>query len=319
MYSMDEFVSHRQSVINQGKVPKKFGTNFSGATVFINPGFLESNIYGKYIMFFAHHSGMFLRVATSDNPFSDWTFPDLEILRIGEFEEFHDHIASPEVFVEIGSKTLNLFFHSRVPGSREQQTFLAKSKDGVKFEITPMESFLPFYFRLVTHRGSIFGMTKGGNLFSHFGDNLSNGWKYVDNVDFPGLGFKELNYFNDVGNIRHAHMISYKGNLLIFYTRIGDSPEQIYVRSITVGIESNLMRISEQMEVMRPRLPFECQLALPVESQPGSSENFELAIRDPFVFIEEDFKLLFYSYGGESGIGVCTIDLDSIVEQLGTG
>ena len=45
---MDEFVSHRQSVINQGKVPKKFGTNFFGATVFVNPGFLESNIYGKY-------------------------------------------------------------------------------------------------------------------------------------------------------------------------------------------------------------------------------------------------------------------------------
>lgn len=182
-----------------------------------------------------------------------------------------------------------------------------------------MESFLPFYFRLVTHRGSTFGITKGGNFFSHFGDSLSNGWKYLDNVDFPGLGFKELNYFNDVGNMRHAHMISYKGNLLVFYTRIGDSPEQIYVRSITVGNEDNLMAISKQMEVMQPRLPFECQLALPVESQPGPSEKFELALRDPFVFIEGDVQLLFYSYGGESGIGVCNIELDSIVERLGMG
>ena len=56
-----------------------------------------------------------------------------------------------------------------------------------------------------------------------------------------------------------------------------------------------------------------------MKSQPGPSENFELAIRDPFVFIEEDIKLLYYSYGGESGIGVCTIDLDSIVEKLGIG
>jgi hypothetical protein len=313
---MDKFVRHRQPIINIENVPEAFGTNFSGATVFLNPGYLDSSIYARYIMYFAHHSGTFIRIATSNNPFSGWAFPNLEILKIGKFNEFHDHIASPEVFLDHESKTLNLFFHSRINGSREQQTFLAKSKDGVKFEFTPMESFLPFYLRVSVHNGKVFGVTKGGNLFSHPGGNFSRDWKYLGNMDSPDSKLERLNYFNDVGNIRHAHIISYKENLLVFYTRLGEAPEQIYARLINFGSDNNLIEFSEQIEIMQPRLPFECQSAPLKESQPGPSEIFERAFRDPFVFMEKDVKLLFYSYGGESGIGVCEIDLDSMLSRI---
>jgi hypothetical protein len=313
---MDEFVTNRLPLFNQENTPVAFGGNFSGCTFFVNPGYLDSRFYNQYVLYFAHHSGNFIRVATSKNIYGDWTFPNLEILKIENFNEIHDHIASPEVFLDQESKTLNLFFHSRVPGSREQQTFLATSKDGVSFDLKPMISFLPFYLRVCVHNGGVFGVTKGGNFFSHIGSDFSNGWRYLDNIDSPGLEFEKFNYFNENGNMRHLHIVSHKETLLVFYTRIGDAPERIYAKSLKVHPDNSHLEISEEIEVMRPQIAFECQTASITKSQPGLSETFELAFRDPFVFTENELNLLFYSYGGESGIAVCQIDLESLMSEI---
>ena len=120
---------------------------------------------------------------------------------------------------------------------------------------------------------------------------------------------------NKPGSIRHASLIYYMDFLIMFYTKIGDSPERIYAAKVAKG-DKGLWLTSNELEITRPELNFE-GVNLDIEvSVSGPSLRKENALRDPYVMRDGEEYFLFYACGGESGIAVGKLFMPRIHRQF---
>ena len=157
-----QFIENKTLIISKINLPKMVSDSINGPSCLRTPNFIK-NPLGKYMLYFGHHTGEFIRIAYSDEIFTGWKFLNHRVNDVNEGKIFHDHVASPDIYVDDIENSIYMFFHSRIKGSREQKTFLSKSNDGINFALVEDNIDLPFYFRHVITKTKTIDVTKGGN------------------------------------------------------------------------------------------------------------------------------------------------------------
>ena len=289
------------------------GENINGPSLVRAPPWLSRPL-GRYYLYFAHHKGSFIRLAVADELAGPWRVHAPGALRLEEsrfptevsqietqselvrrlletgLEE--PHIASPDVHVDAEARQLRMYFHGLCEDGG-QQTRVATSVDGVQFSARPEILGLP-YFRVFRHAG----------------------WHYA--LGMPGLLYRSRDGLEKFEpgpmlfgrNTRHMGLLQRDDELLVFWTRVGDTPEHILCSRIALGRDWTEWRASEPVEVLRPEANWEgADLPLAASVRGAALEPLN-QLRDPCIFEEEGAVHLLYSVAGESGIAIARLELD---------
>ena len=90
---------------------------------------------------------------------------------------------------------------------------------------------------------------------------------------------------------------------------VADTPEKIYVSTIELNTNVEDWKETPPIEVIRPSLDWEGS-KLPLQHSSRSSINIPVnQLRDPYIFQDNDDLYLLYTVKGESGIGICNIEI----------
>ena len=122
------------------------GDNINGPSVIRVPQWINDPL-GKYYMYFAHHSGTYIRLAYADNLEGPWLVYEPGALQLADAAAFTDHLASPDVHVDNDAKHIRMYFHGVINDEMVQGTGVALSDDGIDFTVSN-EILGKFYFRV---------------------------------------------------------------------------------------------------------------------------------------------------------------------------
>jgi hypothetical protein len=305
------------------------GDNANGPTVIRVPSWVERPL-GRYYMYFAHHSGRFIRLAYADSLRGPWKIYEPGVLKVENTALYrpqpdpvdsppgaYTHVASPEVYIDEGRKRIVLWFHGmwtdgqRWPESRAdaaawlrqhgyaQYTQVADSNDGLHFDVHPAIS-KQSYLRVFRHRGEFYAIARLGQLLRA---------KETDPLSEFELGsspFRETPYN---GRVRHVALFESGDVLHIFFTAIGDAPEKIMYTTINLSGDWRAWKVGAIADVLTPEADYECP-TLPIEpSEVGEIDRRARQLRDPAVFRENGKTYLFYTFCGEQGVAGAEVAL----------
>ena len=266
------------------------GTNINGPSLIRVPDWIK-NPLGRYYLYFAHHRGKYIRLAYADQIEEPWKIYAPGTLHLNQTACYH-HIASPDVHVDEESQEIRMYFHGLYRG-QGQITMLAKSKDGLHF--TALSEVLgPFYFRVFKYNGLYYAVAKNHNL----GGILLRSEEGVTAFEL-GADF--------IPNLRHAALWLQGKKLMIFYSRIGDAPEQILMSEVDLTKGWLDWTPSEPIPILKPEMDYE-GITFPVQpSVPGIAKETVRQIRDPAIYTERERTYLLYSVAGEQGIAIAEL------------
>jgi hypothetical protein len=302
-------------------LPSSIGDNVNGPTVIRVPRWVERPL-GRYYMYFAHHGGQFIRLAYADSVRGPWKVHEPGVLRVEDTVFFrpqpdpddsppgaYTHLASPEVYVDEARQRIVLWTHGmwtegqRWPGRRAdalawlkergyaQFTQAADSGDGLTFRAHPAIT-RQSYLRVFRHQGRFYGMARLGQLL--------RATDPLEAFEPGGSPFRDTPY---AGRVRHVALLPEGSFVHVFFSAIGDAPEQILHTTIDVSGDWGEWRIGPVSTVLTPEAAYEC-LNLPNEpSEVGEIDRPARQLRDPAVFREDGRTYLFYTFCGEQGIG----------------
>ena len=156
---------------NHPELPTEHGDfNVQGPSVIPTPDWLPiptAGPFNRYLLYFAHHRGASIRLATSDHPTGPWRIVSTDVLHVDDAATAIDptdarrHVASPDVHVDHEARTIRMYFHghvteamaghlpswSRYP-TMDQHTLAASSDDGLRFRpIALLAAISPSYHR----------------------------------------------------------------------------------------------------------------------------------------------------------------------------
>ncbi len=296
------------SLISVDAFPQ-LGGNINGPSLIRCPEWLDPQP-AKYLLYFAHHEGRSIRMATSDHLRGPWKLykPDpLELENSGfaveapaltdlhpEAKEFierdadgnYPHIASPDVHVDHQKKRVRLYYHGRLHNGL-QRTRVALSANGFDFSAQALHLGLP-YLRVIQQDDWYYAIAMPAQLYRSR-DGLSNFEEGPRLTDEP---------------IRHHAFLKHQGQWYAFWTRVGDTPERILVSTLETGAEWRDWRFGETAEVHRAQKPWE-GADLPADaSRYGSIMQRANQLRDPAIYEEDGRIYLLYAIAGEQGIAI---------------
>jgi hypothetical protein len=271
----------------------RIGTNINGPSVIRVPDWFDGQL-GQYYMYFAHHSGEYIRLAYAEDLTGPWTVYAPGTLHLDE-TQFDGHIASPDVHVDHDEERIRMYFHgggSHGPyehGSGEfaQVTDVATSANGIDFDIRARTLGVA-YFRVWDHDGAYYAVGNDGHLY-HGTDPLA-----------PFERKQELFPRN-----RHfALRFTGEDRVQVFLTRRGDRPERVMVATMDLSppIEEWRADPHPPETVLWPAREYEGGALPPRTSKNGGVNERVRALRDPAIFEEDGRTYLFYAVAGESGI-----------------
>tara|TARA_R100000365_G_C2748694_1_gene81363 strand:+ start:6349 stop:7326 length:978 start_codon:yes stop_codon:yes gene_type:complete len=311
-------------IIDAGTDPS-IGTNIQGPSLILAPNWVGKPL-GKYYLYFADHKGKSIRLAYADHLEGPWTVYQPGALHLEQTglptepltipenwtpsrvltnfapsgtpgipdavaEVTTPHIASPDVHIDAKNKQVIMYYHGLVDLG-VQKTRVAVSSNGIDF--TDMgETVGPPYFRTFEHDGMTYALTMPGIMYRSK-DGMS---------DFErGPMLFSLTQ-------RHTAVLKRGDTLYVFWTRVGDAPERIYVSKIDISTEWSDWLVSETRELLRPEREWE-GAGLPVEPSYRSAINLPVnQFRDPAVFEENGRTYLLYAVKGEQGIGIAEVSI----------
>jgi hypothetical protein len=305
---------------------RSLGGNVNGPTVIRVPDWVERPL-GRYYMYFANHKGDFIRLAYADSPTGPWRVYEPGVLHVREtaffrpqpdpketLDTFYTHVASPEIFVDIGRKRLVMWYHGywtngeRWPSDPveaqawarqkgySQFTQAAESTDGLHFDVRPSITKTN-YLRVFRYGGYFYALSRLGQL--------SRAAEPLESFQIGPNPFRDGPYAN---RVRHVALVLRGNRLRVFFTAIGDAPERVLMSTIDLTQDWTAWHATAPAEVLQPEVAYECS-DLPTEpSEPGEVEVRVRQIRDPFVFEEQGRAYLFYSTCGEQGIAAAEIE-----------
>ncbi|HYF20677.1 MAG TPA: hypothetical protein VEA40_22620 [Ramlibacter sp.] len=295
-------------LIHRGLHPS-LGDNINGPSLIRVPAWLPDPL-GRYYLYFAHHNGRHIRMAYADAIEGPWTVYAPGVLSV-EDSTCLDHVASPDVHVDDGSREIRLYFHgvafpkgaptdgheqlfgaaSRWIGN--QRTKLAVSRDGLQFRA--QERVLgASYLRAFEWRGRLHAMAMPGVLYRARGDGegLELGPQLFD------------------ASFRHCAVRVDGDRLQVFFTRVGDAPERILHTTVALQGDWSGWSCGPVQEVLRPESAWEgAGLALEPSSR-GPVFTPVRQLRDPALFVEDGRCYLLYAGGGEQAIGLAELVAD---------
>lgn len=299
----------------------RMGGNINGPSLIRVPDWVQ-NPLGKYYLYFADHKGQYIRMAYADAVLGPWTMyipgvldvvhslfepvdppepapadrPDWAASLEGGY--LYAHIASPDVHVDGSTRQISMYYHGLLRNG-DQQTRIAYSPDGLVF--TPRTPLLgPPYFRAFSYDNWVYVISWAGRfLRSRSWDGPFEAGPILPDIRMPARPER---------SIRHADVHVRGGHLHIFFTCIGDCPEQIFHSSVLLSSAWATWLASAPKPVLQPELDWEgADLALE-RSTIGASYSRQRALLDPCVFEDEGKTYILYCGAAESGgIGVAEL------------
>lgn len=272
----------------------RMGDNLNGPSLIRTPDWLPRRL-GRYYLYFAHHSGRYIRMAYADRLEGPWKMYEPGTLTI-EQAGFNHHVASPDVHVDEANRRLVMYFHGAFRTVRPfQVTHVAYSHDGLQFEAHP-QVLGKAYWRVFTWNGRRYGVAKPGLLFRSLPGREWDAFEAGPRI-FP------LDWA-----MRHLALDVVDDTLYVFYSRIGDTPEHIVCSTIRLTDDWHDWEPSSPFSVLTPAESWE-GAGLPLEpSRSGAAAEPVREVRDPGIFREGERAYLLYSVAGERGIAIAKIE-----------
>lgn len=270
--------------------------NINGPSVLRRPAWVD--LPGTYLLYFAHHLGSHIRLATADAITGPWTIHDGGVLAIEATpaDGPYPHVASPDVHLLDGERRLRMYLHCPLgnedapAGSPHyhQGTVIAESTDGVTFSLVVDTAVTSPYLRMVRRADAWYGISMPDRL-----------WRSTD-----GLSDWTPRRILVGDNARHVGLDLVGDRLDVYFTSFDDPPERILRRSVDVGGDWCEWETGPIEEVLRPVHRWEGADLDVTPSYPGPTFEPQHALRDPFVFTDDGSRWLFYAAAGEFAMGV---------------
>ena len=267
---------------------RSLGGNVNGPSLVRAPSWVSEPL-GKYYLYFAHHTGSFIRLAYADQLDGPWSVYEPGTLRLKR-SHCYNHIASPDVHVDEDRREVRMYYHGWV-ADRVQRTKVAVSADGINFEASAESLGLP-YFRVFRYGVFHYAIGMPG-VFYRSRDGLT--------------GFERgPTLFGD--NMRHTAVDVDGDTLRVFYTNAGDSPEMILLSTVDMGEDWLGWRASEPVMVLEPETVYEGTELPAAPSSRGIVTEKVRQLRDPAIFREGGETYLLYAVAGEQGIAIARVE-----------
>ena len=286
----------------------EIGNNINGPSLIQAPNWLP-NCLGRYYLYFGHHFGQNIRMAFSNNLTGPWNIYKGGVLHLKEtpftnerpnakqpqwateegVDGLYPHIASPDVHINTREKSLEMFFHG-LDHDGEQRSLHALSNDGLTWWVQS-QRIKQTYLRVFRYKNIKYALGWGGQILRQNSD-----------------GTFELGpwSFGDQGH-RHASALVQGDKLHVVWTRIGDAPEQILYSSIDISLPWRDWYATEGQVILKPKFDWE-GANLPISnSTVGGLTKQEHALRDPFLFEQNEEIYMLYAGGGETCIGIAKL------------
>lgn len=275
------------------------GGNINGPSLIETPDWLPGRL-GRFYLYFAHHSGSYIRMAYADSIDGPWRIYEPGTLHLRQALGCRDHIASPDVHVDHERRQIFMYFHGVAAKYRGQLTYLAQSRDGLNFLGNP-QPIAEFYLRAIPWREYWFGMSKGG--VSYLSRQYDRPFRRFEKPLLP------MNHprGDAPGDLRHLSLAIDGDILEVYFSRIGDQPESILRGVVHLSEHPLTWRIQDIIQVLTPEYEWEGANLPLTPSKFGPARGLENALRDPALFSCDGRKYLLYSIAGEAGIAIAEI------------
>lgn len=271
------------------------GGNINGPSLIKAPEWLPCPL-GRYYLYFAHHSGKFIRLAYADALEGPWQIHQPGTLQLGE-SYCRGHIASPDVHIDENNRAIVMYYHGyplEPPGDVAQETKVALSGDGLCF--TAMSESLGWaYWRSFQWGGAFYGITMSGNLYRS--ENRLGPYRIGASV------FRDINVW-----MRHPAVKIVGDTLYLFYSIKEDTPEHIVVSRIPLTDNWQEWKVTSYESVLMPETEYEGADMPPERSRSGAIHTRVRQLRDPGIYEENGQTYLLYSVAGESGLAIARIE-----------
>jgi hypothetical protein len=301
------------------------GQNIQGPSLIRVPEWVASPL-GRYYLYFAHHKGTYIRLATADALTGPWRIHVPGSLHLQEsgflttpptvspaqraqidaaysargvqlphdvvYEATTPHIASPDVHVDDATRRIRMYVHG-LHDVATQVTRVAESRNGIDFTVYP-QVLGRSYMRVFHWAGVTYALAMPGQFY-----------RSTDGLPPFALGPRLFN-----PNMRHAAVLVRGATLYVFWTQVGDAPERILVSTIDLSTEWMQWQASAPVEVLRPERAWEgagAPLAPSIRSTAYGPVN---QLRDPAIYVEGERVFLLYAVAGESGIALAEVVFD---------
>ena len=273
------------------------GKNINGPSLMRVPAWVE-NPAGKYYLYFGHHKGSYIRLATAEHPEGPYTLYAPGVLHGKDTFVGRDrHLASPDIIVHDEARRIDMYFHANIKGTgafadQGQTTYRAESSDGLHFTADPT-MLGPFYFRVFSHDGAWYAIAKNDNLDGMLLRSSDGRSEFERGPTFvPGF--------------RHCAVLKRGNDLHVFYTRAFEKQESIMHAVMRLDGDWKTWTLAEPRLLLKPEHEWEGASLRMKRSSYGSTGKAN-ALRDPCIYEEAGKVYLLYSFKGENGIAIARI------------
>ena len=267
------------------------GKNINGPSLIRVPAWVE-NPLGKYYLYFGHHNGAYIRMAYADRLQGPWTIHAPGVLHVDDAPG-RGHVASPDVHVDEAAKEIRMYFHqppARGSAATEQQTYLALSKDGLRFTARKDE-LGHAYMKTFAYKGFTYGFGMGAVADGVFMRSKDGVAPFEDGA-------------RCLPKVRHSALWVEGDTLQLLYTIVGDAPERILHSTVDLTKDWKEWAPSPGEVVLEPERDYEGAKEPLTPSKNGAIHVPVRQLRDPAVFHEDGRRYLLYAVAGEQGIAI---------------
>ncbi len=276
-------------IVDENLFDNNDGNNINGPSLIKVPEFIKKPL-GKYYLYFAHHSGKYIRMAYSNNIIGPYHLYRKGVLHLNQVPGY-GHLASPDVHINKEKEEIFMYYHCSYENNKtNQSTFCAKSCDGINF-VSDNNIIIYPYFRYFKYKNNEYGIAMGGLKPS--GGVI---YKKINN-DFEIIG-------HVLPGVRHMSILVSSDKIYLFYTIVGDTPEHIYMSNLDIEIPE----VTDCKSLIKPEIEYEGSNSPLEPSVYGKAMESVNQLRDPFIYKENNRFFLFYTICGEKGIALCEID-----------
>lgn len=269
----------------------RMGGNINGPSLIRVPDWIPEPL-GRYYLYFGHHRGTYIRLAVSDHVEGPWRIHTPGVLDL-EDSLFGTHIASPDVHVLDDRREIRMYYHGgglSEPSPWRQATRLARSKDGIRFEVQT-ELLGSSYWRMFRWAGFWVTLEMPGT-FRRSRDGIS-GFERGPTLFTPDM--------------RHSALRVDGDRLHVYYSTAGDCPERILKSTVHLEPDWMAWRPSEPTTLLAPETAYEGANRPLEPSRRGLILEPVHQVRDPCIFEEDGKTYLLYSVAGERGIAIAEL------------